>query len=175
LQDGTPAPRVEAIDTAGREAFHTDGGRIVYGGGGIVPDIIVQEDTLSSTERAFFEIASAAGNKYTDVIFRYAVAYVRSHPDMNPNFVITPEMETELLAMFREAGMAVEWEQLVGARRLIDRHVGSEIARARWGQEGQLQRSNRDDKVVQAAIELLRQASSTEALISMSQGAATTP
>ncbi len=31
--------------------FHTDGGRLVYGGGGILPDFIVQPDTLSAALR----------------------------------------------------------------------------------------------------------------------------
>src|SRR5678815_1396130 len=34
-----------------RPAFKSDGGRTVYGGGGIAPDVIVQDDTLTSAER----------------------------------------------------------------------------------------------------------------------------
>src|SRR5690606_18015757 len=59
---GDPAPVVEPVDTVEREAYRTDGGRIVYGGGGIVPDLIMQGDTLALAEREFFEATSRAGN-----------------------------------------------------------------------------------------------------------------
>src|SRR5438270_10023491 len=37
-----------------RPAFRSDAGRIVYGGGGITPDIIVQPDTLTTAEQKLF-------------------------------------------------------------------------------------------------------------------------
>jgi len=163
-QGGRPAPQLEVVDTAGREAFRTDGGRVVYGGGGIVPDLIVQDDTLTVAEREFFEIASSAGNRYTDVIFQFAVNYVRANPNVERNFDVTEQMERDLFGMLSAAGIGVTWEELQGARRVVDRHVGSEIARSKWGQEGQLQRINLDDGVVQTAVELLRQAPNQQAL-----------
>jgi carboxyl-terminal processing protease len=38
----------EPVDTTPREEYRTLGGRVVYGGGGIVPDVIVRSETLSS-------------------------------------------------------------------------------------------------------------------------------
>jgi len=40
----------EKNDDEPREAFYTVGGREVYGGGGITPDIIIVQDTLNSFE-----------------------------------------------------------------------------------------------------------------------------
>src|SRR5204863_8920393 len=37
-----------------RPVFHSDAGRIVYGGGAITPDIIVQSDTLTTAEQQLF-------------------------------------------------------------------------------------------------------------------------
>jgi carboxyl-terminal processing protease len=167
--DGTPVPSAEAIDLSGREEYRTDGGRVVYGGGGIVPDLIVRPDTLTLAEREFFNAVSSAGNRYSDVIFRYAVSHVRANPEIQPNFTVTPAMERELYELLRAEGVAVTWEQFEPATRLVDQHLGNEIARARWGQEGHAQRLNRDDSVIVTAIDLLRQAPSQQALFSMAR------
>ena len=38
-----------------RPAYRSDAGRIVYGGGGITPDILVRDDTLTTAEQTFFK------------------------------------------------------------------------------------------------------------------------
>jgi carboxyl-terminal processing protease len=167
--DGQPVPDPAALDTTNLEEYHTTAGRIVYGGGGIVPDLIVPSDTLSTAERAFFDAASRAGTKYWDVIFRFAVDYVRQNPELQADFAVTPEMEQELLSMLVSEGVEVTAEQLQAARRLVDVHLGSEIAQARWGQEGRAQRANREDNVIRTAIDLLRQAPSQAELFGMAE------
>jgi carboxyl-terminal processing protease len=166
--DGVPLPE-EVVDTAGREAFRTDAGRTVFGGGGIVPDLIVQPDTMLAAEREFFEVASSAGNKYMDVVYRFALEFAQANPNLQTNFEVTEVMERELHRMLVQSGIDVTWEQLQGARRIVDRQVGNEIARTRWGQEGMAQRANRDDPVIRTAVDLLRQAASQEALFNMAQ------
>ena len=49
------APDKEHTDSAirTRPIFHTDAGRIVRGGGGIVPDLVIRPDTLSGGEKEF--------------------------------------------------------------------------------------------------------------------------
>lgn len=162
-------PAAERVDTAGRESYRTDSGRVVYGGGGIVPDVIVQEDTLTLAEREFFEVVSRAGNRYTDVIFQFALAYTQANPNITMDFPITPEMDRTLFEMLQQANIGVTREQFVGAKRLVDRDAGMEIARSRWGQEGPLQRVNRDDIMVQTAIELLKQAPNQQALFTSAE------
>lgn len=165
--DGTPEP--EVVDTTHREEFLTDAGRVVYGGGGIVPDLLVRGDTMSLAEREFFEAASRAGNKYWDVIFRFAVDYVRQHPDLRADFAVTPEMERQIFELLQQENVAVTWEELENARRVVDLHVGNEIARAKWGQEGHAQRTNREDRVIRTAIELLREAGNQKDLFTMAE------
>jgi carboxyl-terminal processing protease len=159
----------ELIDTTDRQEYRTDGGRVVYGGGGIVPDLILRPDTMTAAEREFWNVASRSASVYSNVTFRFAVEHVRANPDIQPDFAITAEMETRLFEMLREAGVDVTFEQLEGARRLVHGHLGSDIARARWGSEGELQRANRDDPVVLTAVELLRQAPNQQALFGMAE------
>ncbi len=167
--DGTPVPTEADIDTTQRETYRTRGGRVVYGGGGIVPDMIVRPDTLTSAERDFFDAASRAGNKYWNVIYRYALDYVRSNPDIEPDFAVTPEMQRQLFEMLSSEGVEVTWEQMQASQRLVRQHVGSEIALARWGPEARAQRANREDNIVNSAVDLLRDAGDTQSLFGMAQ------
>lgn len=163
--DGTPVP--ESPATGQREEYRTAGGRVVYGGGGIVPDVLVQPDTLTTAEREFFDAASKAGNTYADVLFRYAVDYVRANPSLTPEFTISSQMESEVHGLLVAEGVEVTLAQMQNARRLVHRQIGLEIAQAKWGQEGRAQRANRDDNVIQTAIELLQRAPTQAELLTL--------
>ena len=70
---GAGRARKESSDSALKERpiFHTDAGRVVRGGGGIVPDLVIRPDTLTEAEREF---AKALGNdlpQYRDAITSY--------------------------------------------------------------------------------------------------------
>src|SRR5713101_3046917 len=64
-----------------RKKFTTATGRIVYGGGGITPDIFVKPAPLSRATQ-LLEVRSA--------IFNYGVDYVAKHPDVTEEVTITP-------------------------------------------------------------------------------------
>ncbi|MFP4459482.1 MAG: S41 family peptidase [Candidatus Zixiibacteriota bacterium] len=68
--------------------YETDGGRTVYGGGGIMPDIKYDTDELSPLEIAL---------ERKSVFFRYAVQYVAEHDDIGPDFEITDEIMEDFM------------------------------------------------------------------------------
>jgi hypothetical protein len=55
-----------------------------------------------------------------------------------------------------ESGVEVNREQFDGAQRLVDQRLGYDIALAKFGQAVAAQRTNRNDAVVRAAVEILR-------------------
>jgi carboxyl-terminal processing protease len=167
--DGVPLPEGAAPDTAGRRQYRTDSGRLVYGGGGIVPDLLVRRDTLTQIEREFFQAASKSGPLYNDVLFRYAIEYTRANPNLQPGFEVTPAMREEFFRRLQAAGMEVTREQFVGAERLIEQRLGTEISQAKFGSEAASQRANRNDPVIRAATELLRQAADQQALFRLAE------
>jgi carboxyl-terminal processing protease len=167
--DGMPLPEGAVPDTAGRRQYRTDSGRLVYGGGGIVPDLLVRRDTLTLIEREFFQAASKSGTLYNDVLFRYAIDYTRANPNLQPGFEVTPAMREEFLQRLQAAGMEVTREQFVGAERLIEQRLGTEISQAKFGSEAASQRANRNDPVIRAATDLLRQAADQQALFRLAE------
>ncbi len=79
----------DSLEVTDREIFYTNGGRVVYGGGGIVPDIEMEHDTWEPIEINLVR---------QSLFFDFAVVYVSEHADVKPNLEITEE----ILADFRQ-------------------------------------------------------------------------
>ncbi|HWK89668.1 MAG TPA: S41 family peptidase, partial [Longimicrobium sp.] len=163
--DGTPITQ----DSTRRTAYRTDSGRIVYGGGGIVPDVEVKQDTASTAEKEFFAAASRKASKFQDALFRYSVEYVRENPGIRQDFTVTEAMRRELHQRMRAAGIDVTWEVFEGARRFIDLQLVDEIARAKFGPSVAAVRDDVSDRVLQEAIRRLQAAPTPQALLQNAQ------
>jgi carboxyl-terminal processing protease len=159
--DGNPV----AADTTTRIPYRTDTGRTVFGGGGIVPDLVVRQDTATAAEKAFFEAASQHAAKFQDALFSYSVTYERAHPDLRPDFQVTPEMRREFFQRLTANGVPVTWEVFQGAQRFIDAQLVDEIARSKFGAGTAVRRNDPQDRVLQEAIRLLQSAPNQPALI----------
>ncbi len=157
-------------DTTRRRAYRTDGGRTVYGGGGIVPDLIVR-DTTTLAERALITAVSKKASTYTDVVMRYAVEFERRTPNLRPDFAVTPQMRQELYDRLRRAGVEITPEQWAGGQRWIDLQLGSEITVSRFGRAVAAQRNDVHDRTLQEALRLLQRAPSQAALFREAEAA----
>jgi carboxyl-terminal processing protease len=122
-----------ARDTVGRESCRTDGGRTVYGGGGIYPDVVMDE-----AEPAPLWLARL---REDDVLTRWGAAYLTA----NAGAFTTPEalataaaLPAGALAEFRafaqRAGHALPAGGDTDAR--LQRALLGELAFAKWGAEG---------------------------------------
>src|SRR5204863_93991 len=78
-EDGTSTE----VPLKDRKKYTTATGRIVYGGGGITPDIFVKPAPLSRTTQ-LLEVRSA--------IFNYGVDYVAKHPEVTTEVSVTPQV-----------------------------------------------------------------------------------
>jgi carboxyl-terminal processing protease len=165
----TPEGHTVPGDSTRKVPYRTDGGRTVFGGGGIVPDVTVKPDTATAAEKAFYEAVSKQASKFNDVMLRYAVEYERRTPNLSRDFQITPEMRRELHSRLRAAGVNVTLEQLEGARRLIDARLIDEIATSRFGATTAAQRNDVNDRALQEAVRLLQRASDQASLFRAAQ------
>ncbi|HEX8831427.1 MAG TPA: S41 family peptidase, partial [Longimicrobium sp.] len=102
---GTGTPIIP--DTIARKPFRTDGGRTVYGGGGIVPDLVVAQDTATAAEKDFFRALAKDVSKWESELLRFAVEYGRANPGLTPSFQVTPAMRNTLFERIARAGVAV--------------------------------------------------------------------
>lgn len=79
----------DSIKQNTKEIYHTSLGRVVYGGGGIMPDIFVPEDTTDMT--SYYREALTRG-----LIIRYAMKYTDNHRDKLQKFHTPDSMESFL-------------------------------------------------------------------------------
>jgi carboxyl-terminal processing protease len=150
---GAPAPLTEAQEMP-RESFRTKGGREVFGGGGIAPDLIVRPDTTTAGEREFARSVERHGSQFNDAVYRFAVDQARQ--DLQPGFPVTARMLDSFYRALREAGIEASREVYDDARTLITQRLAYEISYAKWGQQEARRRLNAVDPQVLAARELLQ-------------------
>ncbi|NIQ56010.1 MAG: hypothetical protein GWN71_22400, partial [Gammaproteobacteria bacterium] len=146
------------------EAYRTDGGRVIYGGGGITPDLEVEPEKLNEREIAFVQAVQKHGSKYRDALYSYVIQYAHDHPSLRPGFAVTPAMLTGFYGTLRQNGIEVDRSLFDAASRWIGQSLAEEISLARWNREAYQKRRNADDRQIQVAVELLRGASSPQAL-----------
>ena len=165
-----------AIQT--RPIFHTDAGRVVRGGGGIVPDLVIRPDTLSVGEKGF---AKALGNHvpdYRDVMTSFALELKQKGTVKAESFTVTPEMRQEVYQRLRAKGIEMTPQVYDGASGLITEQLGYQIARYVFGRPAEFRRQAHDDAQMQTALGLLRKAGSPRELLSLataSRAAVTAP
>ncbi len=159
-EDSTAA----ANDSTRKPAFKTDGGRTVYGGGGIHPDLIVTPDTLTLKEKAFYEAAQKQAQQYRLTAFNYAVHYVKVNPNLPVNFPVTDAMLNEFHAALTKAGVKIDRVTFDDARKAVAQDLGLEIAYSKGGQEGWRKRSNLASPEISVAAQLLRKSTSPQSL-----------
>ena len=148
-----------------RPIFHTDAGRVVRGGGGIVPDVVVRPDTLTVSERAFIDQLGDKVADYRDVLVTYALEAKGANNISAEDFEVTPAMTAEVLRRLRAKGVTMSDTVFSGGESLVKSHVGYEIARYVFGRTGELRRRAADDLQLQRAIAMLREADSPAELM----------
>jgi carboxyl-terminal processing protease len=162
-------PDKEHTDSAirTRPIFHTDAGRVVRGGGGIVPDLVIRPDTLSVDEKEF---AKALGNhlpEYRDVLTSFALEQKQKGTVKSESFTVMPEMRQEVYQRLRAKGIEMTPQVYDGASGLINEQLGYEITRYVFGRPAEFRRRVHDDPQMQMAMGLLRKAGSPRELLSL--------
>jgi carboxyl-terminal processing protease len=150
-----------------RPIYHTDAGRTVRGGGGIVPDLVVKADTLTAGEKEFARVLGEKLPVYRDVLTSYALELKRDRAVASEDFTVTPEMEQQVLERLRARKIDLSPSVYAGARRLVREQLGYEIARYVFGRPAEFRRRANDDQQVQQALALLRKAQTPKDLLSL--------
>jgi carboxyl-terminal processing protease len=150
-----------------RPEYRTMAGRIVYGGGGIRPDLIVMPDTFSHEERPFAQEMGQQLTNYVNARLTYAVQFVRENPNLRPGFPVTSAMLNDFYDTLIASGVQVERGVYDAAARWVSIELGDEITFSRWGEEERRKRRNSIDPQVTTAVSLLSRADTPAALFSL--------
>jgi carboxyl-terminal processing protease len=148
-----------------RPKYKSDTGRIVYGGGGITPDIIVQADTLTTAEQKFRTALAPKGQIFATQLQEYAATLKGK---LRPSFTVTPAMRADFIARLRSKGVTVDSALLANATSDLDRLMSLQIATQLFGDSTADKRFRfPEDSQLQKALSALKSAPTQQALFTL--------
>jgi carboxyl-terminal processing protease len=154
-----------------RPTFSSDAGRTVYGGGGITPDLIVPDDTLSTAEQEFLRSIAPKAQAFVTVLNQYAFELKSSAP---PTFTVTPAWRTELRRRLGTAGITIDPKFEPVATAMLDRELDRRVSRLLLGDAGAKKRALTDDHQLARAVALLSDTRSQDGLFAAAHLASAT-
>jgi len=164
------AVRPDTGPPAAGQTFHTDHGRVVAGGGGIVPDVAVRPD---STDVVAARVLNTALGKnvpaFNDVLAAYALDVRARHAVTSPTFEVTPEMRAAFLAQLARRGVTLDERTQASAGHFIDEDIGYEVAQFSFGRAGSVRRLFDEDPVLMEAVRYASQARTPADLLALAQ------
>ena len=137
-----------------REAFRTDGGRVIYGGGGITPDLVVSDDPADQELALQRGLGDQVG-RFRDALTAYALSLKTARTVTSPDFRVTTAMLDAFKQALERRGIALAPDEWEAARPFVTRLLTYEIARYVFGVQAELRRRLEEDRVVMTARELL--------------------
>jgi len=145
-----------------RPAFKSDAGRVVYGGGGITPDVIVPADTITDAEQTFLKSLGPKSQESYLVLYRTALEQKGS---VQPTFTVQQGWRDSVYARLTRAGVQVSRPAFDAARELVDRDLERRIAAMAFGDSSAFRRTISYDTQLKRAVELLRSAGTQRELL----------
>lgn len=153
----------DSIHFADTTAYYTDGGRKMYGGGGIMPDIFVGRDTTLNTPWY---------NRCINLAYTYQFAYkytdehrktLSKYKDWQSleKYLLSQNILREFVAFAKEKGVDPNEAEIQKSRPLMTRLLNAYIVRNILGDEGFFPLFERDDEITKVAVEQLRRTDRT--------------
>ena len=139
-------------------AYHTSIGRVVYGGGGITPDIFIPEDTLGMT--SYFKQASISG-----LILQFAFTYTDDNRlklnDFKTMMALADYLDRQNIvdkfATYADKhGLQRRNLLIQKSHKLLERYLNSRIIYNMLDESAWHQYINQDDPTVKAALDVFK-------------------
>jgi carboxyl-terminal processing protease len=151
---GPQSDSASELPLSKRIPFKTDDGRVVYGGGGITPDLlVVASDSMNGT-RALWRAIGAGAPKFRDALTESALAAKGAHAVRSADFVVTDSLRQSLWQRVEAKGIKLDRAHFDSSASAVDLLLGFELARYSLGPEAEFKRRLTGDRVVAAALEL---------------------
>ena len=145
-----------------RPSFKSDGGRLVYGGGGITPDVIIPADTITDVQQSFLRALAPKSQESYLVLYRTALEQKRA---VTPTFSVQQTWRDSVYARLTNAGVQMTRGEFDAAHELIDRDLERRIASMAFGDSAAFRRTIAYDTQLKRAVDLLRNAGTQRELL----------
>ncbi|HEX7918888.1 MAG TPA: hypothetical protein VF454_05750, partial [Gemmatimonadales bacterium] len=135
------------------------------GNGGIVPDLHVADATIGAGARKLAEALGSRFGDFRDVTTAYALETRQKGTLTSEAFTITPAMRLAVRTRLAARGVRIDDATRTAGSALVDLWLGSDLSRYVFGREAELRRRRATDPQLQAALGLLRGATTPKALL----------
>ncbi|MBQ7438812.1 MAG: S41 family peptidase [Paludibacteraceae bacterium] len=155
----------DSIHFADTTIYYTKGGRKMYGGGGIMPDVFVGRDTTLNTPWY---------NRCVNLAYTYQFAYQytdRHRKELSKfkdwqsleKYLLKQNVLRDFVKFAEDKGVEPNEAEIQKSRPLMTRLLNAYIVRNILGDEGFFPLFERDDEITKAAVEQLTQSDRTSA------------
>ncbi|HEY4217279.1 MAG TPA: S41 family peptidase [Gemmatimonadaceae bacterium] len=155
-------------DTMPKPKYKSDAGRIVYGGGGIHPDVVVADDTLSTAERSFLRAIAPKLQQVITVEQDYAIQLKGT---VKPSFAVPSGWTDELMHRIAAAKVTIDPKYDATARTFLTNDLANRVTRLAFGDAAAKARSVGEDHQLEKALELLQHSTTETQLLAAGEQA----
>ncbi|HET9950466.1 MAG TPA: S41 family peptidase [Candidatus Eisenbacteria bacterium] len=138
--------------------YKTEMGRTVYGGGGIAPDIEIEQVAVPQLVQDL---------EQKQVYFKYAVKYAVKHKEAPKDYALTQGMRDDFRDFLKSEKVEVNSDSLAAVQRYVDTGIRRELARRYAGDEEAYRVAIGDDEQVREVMALFDQAPTLPKLLAL--------
>lgn len=147
----------DSIKFDNSQKFITPGGKIVYGGGGIMPDVFVPVDTTGASE--YYNRTRSLG-----LMYRFAFFYIDGHRTSLEPFTTPEDIEAylddqDILPQFinyaKEKGVEPDYDGITTSKFILEKTIKAYVARNIIDNDGFYPIIAEIDNVLQVAIDTI--------------------
>jgi len=153
-----------------RPTVRSEGGRLLYAGGGITPDVIVLPDTLSTAEQEFSKLLAPRFSSVRAALYDIAL---QEKSRVKPQFSVAPAWRDAFFQRLGKDSLRVDRAEFDAVTPLVDRLIGTQVARVAFGDSAAFRRNIGTDAQLVRAISLLARSHTQSELFSLAQANST--
>lgn len=133
--------------------FTTPKGKVVYGGGGIIPDVFVPADTLNGSEALRYLEANGNFNFFVfEILDENRVHYGQlTQADFEANKALPDSLVQRFIEDYNQRGLRLQYYRF---KEQLKKHLTANLAGQLIGNSYKIKLLNRDDKVLQKVLTL---------------------
>ncbi|MDT8412571.1 MAG: S41 family peptidase [Vicingaceae bacterium] len=141
--------------------YFTKKGKVVYGGGGIMPDIFIPLDTIGGTDYLY-------QLRYNGIIQEFSLNYIDNRRkqmletyhdavQFKRQFKVSNQLFNDLIKFATDSGIERNLEQIKKSKTLIEQGLKADMSRHLYGNFGFYVIVNENDKTISRAIEEIKE------------------
>ncbi len=156
--EGVPALPDSLKEKKPLPEYKTEMGRTVFGGGGIAPDIELDEVKIPALVQDL---------EQKQVFFKFAVKYAVKHKEAPKEYALTPSIRDEFRELLKAEKVEIRADSLTAVQRWVDTGIRRELARRYEGDEQAYRIAISDDEQVRSVMSLFDQAPTLPRLLAL--------